>query len=65
MVPNNFSNLTLREGYMSLITKLLNDSYYYSQFFTLFVNYYTNRLLPEIRQFFLIPNRMKEFVDRI
>jgi hypothetical protein len=33
-------------------------------FIALFVNWYNNRLLPLIRQFFLIPNRINEFVDR-
>jgi hypothetical protein len=32
-------------------------------FVTLFVNWYNNRLLPLIRQFFLIPNRINEFAD--
>jgi hypothetical protein len=33
-------------------------------FVTLFVNWYNNRLLQLIRQFFLIPNRINEFEDR-
>jgi hypothetical protein len=32
-------------------------------FVTLFVNWYNTRLLPLIRQFFLIPNRVNEFMD--
>jgi hypothetical protein len=27
------------------------------------MNWYNNRLLPLIRQFFLIPNRINEFLD--
>jgi hypothetical protein len=33
-------------------------------FITHLVNWYSNRLLPLIRQFFLIPNRSEEFVDQ-
>jgi hypothetical protein len=32
-------------------------------FIALLVNWYINRLLPLIRQFFLIPNRINEFMD--
>jgi hypothetical protein len=32
-------------------------------FITLLVNWYNNRLLPLIRQFFLIPTRIYEFMD--
>jgi hypothetical protein len=32
-------------------------------FIILLVNWYKNELLPLIRQFFLIPSRMNEFMD--
>jgi hypothetical protein len=34
-------------------------------FVTLFVNWYANRLLPLSRQFFLIPNKINEFVQTV
>jgi hypothetical protein len=33
-------------------------------FITLFVNWYNNKYLPLFNQFFLIPNRINEFVDQ-
>jgi hypothetical protein len=33
------------------------------RFVALIANWYNNSLLPLIRQFFLIPNRIKEFMD--
>jgi hypothetical protein len=33
-------------------------------FVTFFLNWYNNRFLPMIRQFFLLPNRVNEFVDQ-
>jgi hypothetical protein len=43
---------------MKLIAVIYHDNYY--NFFTIFVNSYNNGLLPLIRQFLLIPNRIKE-----
>jgi hypothetical protein len=56
--------LTFREDYwkkccMKLIAVTSHDNY--SQSYALLVNWYNNRLLPLIRQFFLIPNRINEF----
>jgi hypothetical protein len=46
---------------MKLIAMISHDNYY--SHFTLFVNWYNKRLLPLIRQFILIPNRINELVD--
>jgi hypothetical protein len=56
-------DLNLREGYwikfcMMLITVISLDNYHIS-FITLLVNWYNNRLLPVIRQFFLTSNRIE------
>jgi hypothetical protein len=47
---------------MKLITVTCLDNTTFS-FIALFVNWYNNRLLPLIRQLFLIPNRINEFMD--
>jgi hypothetical protein len=57
-------DLTLREGYfisfcMKLIVVIITEV----SFITLFVNWFNNTFLPLLRQFFLIPNRMNEFMD--
>jgi hypothetical protein len=44
---------------MKLIAVISHDDYY-CQFYNLLVNWYNNRLLPLIRQFFLIPDRINE-----
>jgi hypothetical protein len=44
-----------------LITVIPHDNYY--GFIALLVNWYNNRLLPLIRQFFLIPNRINKFTE--
>jgi hypothetical protein len=54
-------DLTLREEYwikfcMKLIAVISHDNYY--SLITLLVNWYNNRLLQMIRQFFRIPNRI-------
>jgi hypothetical protein len=63
-VPNNFI-YTLREGYwvkfcMKLIGVIFQNNYY--SFIALLLNWYNNRLLPLIMQFFLIPNRIIDFM---
>jgi hypothetical protein len=58
-------DLTLREGYStSFCMKLIAVIPTIIITVTLFVSWYNNRLLTLIRQFFLIPNRINEFVDR-
>jgi hypothetical protein len=66
-----YMGLTFREGYwLKLCMKLIEmigmmfyDNYF-SHFYRPFVNSCSKILLPLIRQFFLIPNIIKEFVDR-
>jgi hypothetical protein len=48
--------------HIKLIAVIFHDNYY-SQFYHSFVNWYNNRLLPLIRQYFLIANRINEFMD--
>jgi hypothetical protein len=59
-------DLTLRRGYwiklcMKLIAVKSHDNYY--NFIALLASRYSNRLLPLIRQFFLTPKRMNDFMD--
>jgi hypothetical protein len=59
-------DLAFREGYwiefcMKLIAVIYHDNFY-SHFHRPSVNWYNNGLLPLIRQFFLIPNRIDEFM---
>jgi hypothetical protein len=61
-------DFTVKERYsikfcMKFIPVISHDKYY-SQFNTLLVKWYNNRLLPLIRQVFLIPNGINEFVDQ-
>jgi hypothetical protein len=61
--------LKLEEGHsitfcMKLIAVISNDITRAS-FVTLLVNWYNNRLLPLIRKFFLIPNRINQFMGLI
>jgi hypothetical protein len=49
---------------MKLIAVTSHDNYY-SSFITIFLNWNHNRLLPLIRQFFLIPSGINEFVCKI
>jgi hypothetical protein len=53
-------NFTLREvnWIMKLIAVISTVS-----FIAFLVNWYNNRLLPQIRQFFLTPNRINEFMN--
>jgi hypothetical protein len=60
-------DLTLREGYwikfcMKLLTMICLDNYC-SNFITLLLNRYNSRLLPLLRQFFLIPNTINELME--
>jgi hypothetical protein len=60
-------DLTTRGGYrvnffIKFIAMISHDNYF-SKFVARFVNWYNNRLLPFIRQFFLILNRFNEFKD--
>jgi hypothetical protein len=47
---------------MKLIAVISHDNHYSVVFF---VNWYNNELLQLIRQFFLIPNKINDFVDNI
>jgi hypothetical protein len=46
---------------MKLIAVLSHDNYYVN-FITLLLNWYNNRLLTQIRHFFIIPIEINEFV---
>jgi hypothetical protein len=47
---------------MKLIAVIFRDNFTVS-FITLFMNCYNNRLLPLIRQFLVIPNKINELVN--
>jgi hypothetical protein len=56
-------DLTLRERYfVSFHMKLIVVIITAVSFITLFVNWFNNTLLPLLRQFFLIENRMNNFL---
>jgi hypothetical protein len=42
---------------------VISHDKYYSQFYNLSVNWYNNKHLSMIKQFFFVLNRMNEFMD--